>query len=126
MTECAQCGMCCEAIPINFTKKKMREDPELSIMESPKFILKHWRRISKKEAQRRLPGIGSHQVYYECLKYDSENKLCTAHDEKPPVCRDFPWYGKDPTPLGIYLPKCSFWNDVPQDLWPQGVEPLKG
>lgn len=67
---------------------------------------------------------------YRCPMFDPESRLCTAEDDKPPICSGYPWYGKDPAerikdqsfvPLG---PQCSYWGDVPCELWPEGTAPL--
>jgi len=45
-------------------------------------------------------------------------RLCTAHDERPPVCRNFPWYDYDIDDPGDPLPwrhrssRCTFLADV--------------
>ena len=35
--------------------------------------------------------------YFACDAYDSESHLCTAHEERPGICRGYPWYGREPT-----------------------------
>ena len=48
--QCIRCGMCCKAIVISDTKKQLKK---YKYNDDAKFILKNWRRISKKEAIKR-------------------------------------------------------------------------
>ena len=127
MTECAQCGRCCEVLSVgNYTKKDFRA----MASEDGPFASKHWHRIAKPTARARNPLLVSNQTakhakYYTCDQYDSETHECLAHETKPPVCRGFPWYGQSPNPRAIsFLPTCSYWVDVPQERWPDGIIPL--
>lgn len=35
---------------------------------------------------------------YACPKFDRESRSCTTYEDRPPVCSNFPWYGKMPSP----------------------------
>lgn len=127
MAECSKCGDCCEAIPFQLTKKEMREmdvSPGHVNEENISFILKHWRRISRKKFVQKHPEAihTTSKVFYTCTKWDPETRLCTARDERPPVCSDYPWYGGDPEITQRMLPaRCSFWADVPEESRPVWV-----
>ena len=42
-----------------------------------------------------------------------------AHDERPPLCSDYPWYGREPGTGEKGLPlRCSFWADYPAERRP--------
>jgi Fe-S-cluster containining protein len=114
MTDCSRCGDCCDVIPLQFTKK----DVAAGKSQSREFIIKHWHRISREEAAKRIPTMGYKGTrFYRCDKWDSATRLCTVQDEKPPVCRDFPWYGDTPEPDRLrHFPRCSFWADVPDSI----------
>lgn len=121
-TECNRCGDCCRVICVNLTKRRMRE----GTVEDAMFVLKHWHRISRAEARLRNPGVLPHppdHYYYECDAFDAEQNLCTAQDDKPMVCKGFPWYGRDPNDSALKgLSRCSFWTDVPAELHPAYVQ----
>lgn len=63
---------------------------------------------------------------YRCLKFDEVNRVCTAHDERPPMCSGYPWYGREPDPGSINRDetRCSYWLDVDPEERPEGVRPL--
>ncbi len=126
MTDCARCGDCCDPVILPLTKKQVRERNT----PSGPFILANWRRISRAEALKRRPppdGLDypTGQRFYECAAFDPATRLCTAHDDRPPVCRRFPWYEQEPDAgrLGT-LTRCSFWADIPQADRPSWALPL--
>jgi Fe-S-cluster containining protein len=125
VTECNRCGDCCD--PVRFDlhgqleslqDKAAGPDPDLDPQawldvgwkpeELPNcrrnwvdanFILEHWH-------PRPESGL-------TCDRYDPESKLCTVHDDRPPVCRDYPWYSNGPTyEAAQKLPvRCSYRDD---------------
>lgn len=139
MTACAMCGDCCRVIGLRWPKQAFRErrdDP--APLTSPNaqadhdFILRHWTEVSVERAERLLPGFtAAYQpgatFFYVCDAFDYESNLCTAHDERPPVCSDFPWYNTPPGTRGAInraFRRCSYWADVPREQWPEGIAPL--
>jgi len=61
----------------------------------------------------------------KCDAFDPATAMCTAHDSRPPVCRDYPWYGREPGTGGMKLhPQCSYLADLPPDKRPEGSRPL--
>ena len=84
--------------------------------EDATFILQHWHDLGDGDSL--------------CDRFDPETRLCMAHDERPPICQDFPYYGENTAQkvidsLGEGDLRCSFWADVPKEQWPKGVRPLK-
>ena len=119
---CSKCGLCCRAVGIRLSK---RELGALARQGNPdgRFVAVHWHRISRTEALRRNPGL-AHRIrtaraagralyFYECDAFDRGTNLCTAHADRPSVCRGFPWYGRAPE-ARLLLPfqECSFWEDL--------------
>ncbi len=110
MTDCARCGDCCTVIAVNVDLGTAPVDDYTSDGDraSDAFMRQHWHRLD-----------GYDNPRYSCDQFDTETRLCTAHDERPPVCRGFPWYGRPPEdegrqPVAASLsPRCSFNADVP-------------
>lgn len=128
---CAGCGACCEEIVLGW-------DPR----ESPtEFVREHWT-VEWVEDKGPRDSRGSQpwgQVGYvvTCDAYDPVHKRCTAHEDRPDVCRGYPWYDNHPTrgalpdrkqlvdpDTGAVTPYgCSYALDAPG--WSaQGVRPL--
>jgi Fe-S-cluster containining protein len=117
---CKKCGSCCQAIWLRYSIKDIRE----ILKKYPSnldaiFILKNWERISYKDALKINSRIKifkknyKKSYFYICNKYDKINKKCTIHDNKPRICKDYPFYGKNKIPLGLvfYNDKCGFNNN---------------
>ncbi|MBU1050297.1 YkgJ family cysteine cluster protein [Candidatus Bipolaricaulota bacterium] len=88
---CRQCGDCCDPILLRATKCEIRADRSL---EGDDFILEHWHRVSKAIAFQKRPILReSHykgRRYYICDRFDTTTRRCSAHDDRPPICRAFP------------------------------------
>lgn len=62
-------------------------------------------------------------MYLACAYYDGQTQECRAYDQRPPVCRDFPWYGREPD--GDFAEgRCSYLLDVAPSERPDGARPL--
>jgi Fe-S-cluster containining protein len=114
MTECNRCGHCCEHLQLNFTKAELRAyvgDTGGSAstpvtrdhLANARFILGHWHRAS---------GGGTATIY-ACDAFDPTTRLCTAQEDRPPICAGYPWYDAPPGWVTKQLPSpCSFNADV--------------
>jgi len=108
---CNRGGDCCDPLFANWTKKQVRAVK--GVVPSRECVLKHWRRISRKEAIRRRPaleGLGQGMYFYECDQFDSVTRLCKDHENRPPICSRFPKYSDEKVSESIlrYLPRCSY------------------
>lgn len=150
MTECARCGDCCEHITFSVWRFK-QQDRVRKFLAAPDPSDDHkwetwWKRTGTWDDGSRAHAI---DTWYDahfiaqhwlnlgdddatCDMFDPVSRLCTAHDQRPPVCRDFPWYGAPPKPGATLNPsldggsaslRCSFWVDVPRSEWPTDAMP---
>lgn len=128
---CARCGDCCD--PVHLAPRvaaRLRaaaerlgdvwtvtdDDPDLDD-PSLLFAAAHWTEIG--------PSRDGGAVY-RCAFFDAETRECTAHDKRPPVCRDFPWYGQEPTwwAAESVHRRCSYLLDLPASDRPADARPL--
>lgn len=120
---CARCGLCCTGITMVADFDPVTYDPtpgtdaEIDIA----FILKHW----TKSAAEDDPAASDAWPTWSCDKFDPVHALCTAHEDRPPVCSGYPWYGKEPGPerAAKLYNCCSYLADLPpgdrpEDAWP--------
>jgi len=126
---CARCGDCCESIwlaaEVVDVLVEAWENPHGSFVATTAladrnytFLLEHWHLVER---------ASSGAARLSCDAFDAVHRLCTAHDDRPPVCSDFPWYGRPPGAhggAGSISKRCSYWLDVAPDLRPDGVRPL--
>jgi hypothetical protein len=111
MTECVPgCGRCCDPVVTWFDPNGEMNGP------SAPFVREHWRvRETGVNAQNRQ------WWFSDCDRFDPTTRRCLAHDERPPICSGYPWYGgrnsvrQEPHPLD---PGCAFNEDVPGLLLP--------
>lgn len=110
MTDCARCGDCCENIQTSWDLEHLRKTAEKEGDDSPnaanyRFVRDNW-------VDQGIDPNGAGGVTWTCLKFDSVGRTCTAHEDRPPVCSGYPWYGKEPF-KGAWLPAaCSFQADI--------------
>ena len=48
---------------------------------------------------------------YTCDQLGADNR-CMAYEERPLVCRGYPWYGEAPRPMALADPECGYQVDV--------------
>ena len=115
---CARCGACCQDIPCAVTPERDYDlTPDDRFSKDLRFIREHWTRTG--ETAEGTPT-------WSCDRFDATHGLCTAQDDKPPVCSLFPWYPERSRPeIADRLPlQCSYLGDLPPDQRPDGARPL--
>jgi Fe-S-cluster containining protein len=122
-TTCARCGDCCDPVVVPFHVEtwapRRLVDPDLSAesRENCEFMLAHWTTTATLVRTDDEDVTVGYEV--RCDAFDPVRRLCGAHADRPPVCRDFPWYGRAPGDPGrgevaaSLSPRCSFNADVP-------------
>ena len=101
------CGDCCDPVWYPLGPADLRQS-SLTAVGGPHepdlvFAAAHWRPTG--EVRDGLHG-------YSCDRFDSDTRLCTAHEERPPICRGYPWYDGEPGEH-VRLPlRCSFRADL--------------
>lgn len=130
---CNGCGKCCEALhtavsPDDLAKHRVAHPEETGREGDFAFASIHFHSISNEEAVRRNPVLGlfleayhsdgesdfEPRFFYECDLYDKDTKRCTDHANRPHVCREYPYYGKELTYGEIfYDPDCPYIDDAP-------------
>lgn len=121
-TACNACGACCDPVVANFDlDEEPRTGTDLDAGESWDFAVEHWTKLGSEGAE----------VYYRCDAFDPETRLCTAHDDRPPICSGYPWYGRTREVLTVLdvvriwrFPSCEFYADLPPEVRPEGWEPV--
>ncbi len=73
-----------------------------------RFLLDHWHDL----------GTGDTL----CDAFTEDTKQCLLHETRPPVCREYPWYGGKPVETEIDLyPWCGYAVDVGREPEPVPV-----
>jgi Fe-S-cluster containining protein len=88
----------------------------LGIPSDHAFAAEHWRPLTRAEAMARNPfytsrlAPGAH--LYTCDRLGADGR-CTAYEERPLVCRGYPWYGEAPRELPLPDPECGYREHLP-------------
>lgn len=111
--EGARCTKCCEAITLPVSRKRLGE----MAGEDARFILANWKPMSKRLAKKvnpylfaSVPELRSSKKWrlYRCTALTPDG--CGKYDERPPVCRNYPHYGRPGDPSEPeYHPQCTEW-----------------
>lgn len=105
MTVCSACGACCDPVWYAYGPADLRQLNERVDSPDVAFAVRHWRPTGDQSDDGRYA--------YDCDFFDSETRLCLAHDERPPICRGYPWYDEEPGTRPVVLPlDCSFRADL--------------
>lgn len=100
MTECPpDCGACCNPVLLSF-------HPDDMVSASAEFCQQHWHVIDEH------PAHPHAQYAVRCDVFDPHTHTCTAYDDRPPICRYYPWYGQEPDPDRFLDPICAYQADV--------------
>ena len=110
---CRQCGRCCEIISLRFSTEELKNINTIYDYDK-EFILKNWKQITNIiDIWRIVPDkvlYLDYNYYYTCNKYNKFTHKCMDNDNKPPVCSDYPYYGKDEH-VTLISDKCIFNED---------------
>lgn len=133
-TECNSCGCCCHPVSLPYTQREYAQLlPGTIDEEDRQFVLSELRQLKKREGLALAPWLRGHMladkhgqpvdvVFYECKHFDVETRRCTNYENRPGMCRDFPWYDGVPRRQAALAPYCSFNADVGRPVEPVPVE----
>lgn len=121
MTECGMCGDCCENIHLSVDRGTLvRNIAEGKVagayLRDANFILKNM--LPDGTVQRQGNRV---KQTLQCAKFDKATRKCTAHNERPELCRRYPFYGKDPLEHGADSTmggRCTFLADAGYKMLP--------
>ena len=132
---CQMCGTCCKAIVLPVSHDELKEYGSVREYlnggitredlwnDDPIFIYLNWKPITKEEAFEINPrlkvwenisngGVVNKMNFWTCTKHDPITNICLVHENRPRVCRGFPWYGVEPTSQPLYTKDCGYMVDI--------------
>jgi Fe-S-cluster containining protein len=119
---CNGCGACCRVIFVEQSPDEIRRMATLTrvlgIPSDHTFAAAHWRPLTREEAMRRnafyTSRLPADAHLYTCDQLGDDGR-CTAYEERPLVCRGYPWYGRPPGTLPLADPDCGYRVDLPPE-----------
>jgi hypothetical protein len=125
VTECNGCGGCCHpfTLPIGPGQLWGPEGNRVAEHEWMRAHLTPMRRSEGRALQPWAEGWDQYQDrdgraqlrpghYYRCDNYDEETRRCTDYENRPDICRRYPWFNGVPVPGAQLPPTCSFRADI--------------
>jgi Fe-S-cluster containining protein len=91
-------GRCCAVFPLSRQPRFLLEPPGSASYDAV-FIADMLVPLTQYEAEKRYHDLGYGtlpeftQALYTCRHWDTETRLCTAYDQRPWLCRDYPYWG---------------------------------
>src|SRR5438876_10000071 len=80
------------------------------------FAAEHWRPLTRAEATALNPFYTSRLPadahLYTCDRLGADGR-CTAYEERPLVCRRYPWYDQPPRDMALADAECGYLVDLP-------------
>ena len=93
----------------------------LGIPSDHQFAAEHWRPLARDEAMQRNPFYTSRLPrdahLYACDRLADDGR-CTAYEERPLVCRGYPWYDQPPREIPLADADCGYRVDLPSERAP--------
>lgn len=125
MTICrSDCGQCCNPVMLPYSQLEAQLAGDEIDADTLRWVLHDLTRIPYREGLALAPhlrgrslcnaqGEATSPIFYRCRHFDVETRSCTNYDNRPDVCRGFPWYDQEPHPAKTLPPDCSYWEDIP-------------
>lgn len=130
MTVCPDgCGACCDPVLSPYTKLDVLLGRVACDPETARWVLEDLTPISRRQGLTEVdylseggrtmaivdgvPTVGW-TYFYRCRHFDAEARLCRNYENRPPACRDYPWYGDPPDPNKALPRECAFRADLGQ------------
>ncbi len=116
---CNGCGACCRVLTLDQSPEEIQGIAAitrvLGIPSDHVFAAEHWRPLTRAEAMERNPyytsrlPAGAH--LYTCDRLGADGR-CLAYEDRPLVCRGYPWYGEAPRSMALADLDCGYHIDV--------------
>lgn len=134
MAGCNGCGACCDPVAAPWSLDTLRRIGPWVLPDLPadfaadrEFALEHLHPIPRSEGLAAAPYMSTGMSmlrrpdgsldwlvthFYRCDLFDPVERTCTAYDDRPPMCRNYPWYGDPPDPSKVLPDQCGYLTDV--------------
>jgi len=119
MSLCNQCGACCRVLTLAESPEQIHAmallTGVLGIPSDSVFAAKHWHPLTRAAALERNPfytgRLPADAHLYSCDQLGADGR-CMAYEERPLVCRGYPWYDGGPRDMELADPDCGYFHDV--------------
>lgn len=141
------CGACCNPVAATFTLDDLRRALPSLLTEDGRlnraWALEHFTQIPRGHGLRATPEMDTGHTmavsradptvlvevwtyFFTCDAYDPDARTCTAYDDRPPMCSEYPWYGMKPDPTKAMPAECGYLPDIGREPVPVHLAPRRG
>lgn len=124
MTECNGCGACCHPFTMPVTPQQLRGFARR--ITDGAWMVEHLTPIRRRDGMAMAPWSDGYDErldddgtpylvagsYYRCDNYDETTRRCLDYNNRPSICRQYPWVDGIPQPTAKLPPTCSFNADI--------------
>lgn len=118
-------GRCCAVFPMSLSPEEMLTWRGIHATYESIFVTDMLVALTPYEARMRWTDLGYGELkdldlgmpLYTCRHWDTETKLCTVYDERPWLCRDFPYQGACHHTGCTYRKGIDYYVDVAHREW---------
>ena len=119
MDRCNKCGACCRVLTLQQSPEEVQAMAALTgvlgIPSDNLFAAKHWHPLTREQAMQRNPfytvRLPADAHLYSCDQLGEDGR-CMAYEERPLVCRGYPWYGEPPRDMELADQNCGYFYDI--------------
>jgi len=116
---CNRCGACCRVLTLEQSPEEVQAmaavTTVLGIPSDHQFAAVHWHPLTRAEALRRNPFyvgcLAADAHLYSCDQLGPDGR-CQAYEDRPLVCRGYPWYAQPVRDMELADPDCGYFYDV--------------
>ena len=120
---CNRCGGCCRVLVLAQKPEEIEAMAALTMVlgipSDYQFANRHWHALTRAAAIERNPFYTSQLPadanLYWCDRL-GEDGQCAAYEERPFVCRGYPWYGGAPSAMPLADARCGYAYDVINEI----------
>lgn len=125
------CGACCDPVVLPYSRDEIARTLPGEVLEPADraHVLTNLVPMRRRDGMQRAsylsagvtvmgrPGSPESTVlawsfFYTCRLYDAETARCTAYEDRPPMCSQYPWYGDPPDTAKALPTECVYREDL--------------
>jgi Fe-S-cluster containining protein len=118
MSLCNMCGACCRVLTLEQSPEEIQAmaavTSALGIPSDMIFAARHWHPLTRQEAMQRnlfyVLRLPKDAHLYFCDQLGDEGR-CMAYEDRPLVCRGYPWYEQSVREMELPDPSCGYHYD---------------
>ena len=121
------CGACCDPVVLPYSQTEVAQHlpGQIQSAEDRRFVIEDLTPMRRRDGLQRASYLSSGvtvmgspgspggallawSFFYECRHFDRETRRCLNYENRPPLCRSYPWYDDGPDPAKALPESCVY------------------